>query len=488
MSTDPTLRFGWMVMLPLLALLATRATAAERHVPGDHASIQGAIDAATAGDHVVVAAGTYAEAIDLRGKAITVRSTAGAKYTTIDATGANRSVVLCTSGEGPDTVLEGFTLTGGVGTLVGFRRQGGGMYNQGSAPTVVACIFRENTISAWDFDIQGSGGGMYNESADPLVVDCVFEANALLGCSGWLNGGAGIYNDASSPTIVRCLFIDNYGNNGSGLMAVSGSHPIVASCHFRRNVATYSGGGINLTEDSSAVVTNSIFVANTAFHGAGLYGTESVFDLTNSTITANTADRVAGGLYLLSSPSASRVENCIFWQNDADQTPSASEILGELGPGPVVTTSIVTGGYAGAGNRDEDPQFVDADGPDDEFGTPDDDLRLNAASPAVDTGDTSGLPADVADLDADGDLTEPTPLDHAGAARITGGVVDLGAHEFGASVCTGDVDGNGIVEFTDLMAVLSDWGPCAGCATDLDGDGVVGFTELLDVLVGWGAC
>ena len=52
----------------------------------------------------------------------------------------------------------------------------------------------------------------------------------------------------------------------------------------------------------------------------------------------------------------------------------------------------------------------------------------------------------------------------------------------------GDVDGDGVVAFTDLLQVLADWGACPGCASDLDGDGMVGFTDLTQLLGAWGPC
>ncbi len=79
--------------------------------------IQDCIDAAMDGDECVVADGTYFENINFLGKAITVRSSDGAGVTIIDAAGMGQvSAVACTSGEGPGTVLNGFTLTGGTGT------------------------------------------------------------------------------------------------------------------------------------------------------------------------------------------------------------------------------------------------------------------------------------------------------------------------------------------------------------------------------------
>jgi CxxC motif-containing protein (DUF1111 family) len=54
--------------------------------------------------------------------------------------------------------------------------------------------------------------------------------------------------------------------------------------------------------------------------------------------------------------------------------------------------------------------------------------------------------------------------------------------------CVGDVNGDGTVEFVDLLNVLSAWGPCSDCAEDFDGDGMVGFADLLLLLSRWGDC
>jgi hypothetical protein len=54
--------------------------------------------------------------------------------------------------------------------------------------------------------------------------------------------------------------------------------------------------------------------------------------------------------------------------------------------------------------------------------------------------------------------------------------------------CPGDLDGDGIVGFPDLLIVLSMWGPCPGCPGDIDGDDIVGFPDLLIVLSTWGDC
>jgi len=81
-------------------------------VPSEQGTIQAAINAAAFGDTVLVAPGTYVENINFRGKAITVRSESGPQVTIIDGGNAD-SVVVFTSGERRDSVLNGFTLQNG---------------------------------------------------------------------------------------------------------------------------------------------------------------------------------------------------------------------------------------------------------------------------------------------------------------------------------------------------------------------------------------
>ena len=57
--------------------------------------------------------------------------------------------------------------------------------------------------------------------------------------------------------------------------------------------------------------------------------------------------------------------------------------------------------------------------------------------------------------------------------------------------CAADLDGSGAVDFADLIALLTAWGPCprlGPCQGDLGGDGSVGFSDLLTVLSAWGPC
>ncbi len=53
--------------------------------------------------------------------------------------------------------------------------------------------------------------------------------------------------------------------------------------------------------------------------------------------------------------------------------------------------------------------------------------------------------------------------------------------------CPADLDGNGAVDFDDLLRVLTAWGNKGG-PEDLDGSGTVDFGDLLIVLDSWGPC
>ncbi|MHC4804608.1 MAG: right-handed parallel beta-helix repeat-containing protein, partial [Planctomycetota bacterium] len=162
-----------------------------------YCSIQTAVVNAVDTDEIIVAPGTYFETIDFLGKAITLRSSDGAEVTTIDAQQTG-TVVTCENGEGPDTVLEGFTITGGPS----WPWLGGGMVNVSSSPTVAYCTFSGNE-GDW-------GGGMQNWSSSPTVTNCTFSGNEAY-------AGGGMRNSNSNPTVIDCTFTGNSAKYGGGM-------------------------------------------------------------------------------------------------------------------------------------------------------------------------------------------------------------------------------------------------------------------------------
>ncbi len=258
-------------------------------------TIQFAIDASVTGDEIEVSPGTYNEAIDFIGTAIRVYSSGGPDVTTIDATGLNSSVVTCNSGEDANTILEGFTITGGNAD------SGGGMYNNSSSPTVTNCNFTTNSVT-------GDGGGMYNDTSSPMVTDCTFNGNS----AG--NAGGGMHNHQSNPTATNCTFEDNEADAGGGMANYTESSPTLTNCTFRDNSAR-AAGGMNNYVNSSPTLTNCIFTGNIANDDTGGMHNHSGSNaiLTNCIFICNSAGNAGGGLQ--NAYSTTTLTNCTFIGN-----------------------------------------------------------------------------------------------------------------------------------------------------------------------------
>ena len=236
-----------------------------------------------------------------------------------------------------------------------------------------------NGAASCVIDCQHLGRGFYFGSGE--TAEAVVEGFTI--ANGRADWGGGMFNRDSSPTVTRCTFSANTTEwaDGGGMINVRSS-PTVTDCTFSGNMADWGGGMFNL--ESSPTVTQCTFSGNEADLGGGMYNWDS-------------------------SPT---VTHCILW----DDTPEEIYNRPSLPGAPTVTYSDVQGGYAGKGNINADPLFVDADGPDDTLGTQDDNLRLSGCSPCIDAGDNAAVPPGLT-----------TDLD--GNPRIFHGTVDMGAYE-----------------------------------------------------------
>ena len=61
------------------------------------------------------------------------------------------------------------------------------------------------------------------------------------------------------------------------------------------------------------------------------------------------------------------------------------------------------------------------------------------------------------------------------------------SRSFCESSCTGDVNGDGMVDVTDILAVVGAWGETGGPA-DVNGDGIVDVSDILELVGAWGPC
>jgi len=109
------------------------------HVPADQPTIQAGINAAIPGDTVLVAPGTYTGAdnkeLDLKGKAIVLRSESGAVTTSIDCELNGRGFYF-QANEGPASIVDGFTIRNGQVSGVFPDGWGAGILCLGSSPTI----------------------------------------------------------------------------------------------------------------------------------------------------------------------------------------------------------------------------------------------------------------------------------------------------------------------------------------------------------------
>ena len=359
-----SIRLAVFVLMPALAVAVPAGAVTHYVSPGQ--SIQAAIDASSNDDEIEVAPGTYNEAIRFYGKAVRLYSSDGPEVTTIDANGLSSSAVRCINGEDANTVLEGFTITGGNTSY------GGGMNNRNnSSPTVTNCTFSGNEAER--------GGGMYNgDTSSPTGTNCIFSENTTTG--DFSHGGGMCNRESSSPTVTNCTFTNNSSVHwGGGMYNDMYSHSIVTNCTFIGNISDTGGGGIG-NYRSNPTVTNCTFSDNNSPDGGGMCNNGG----SNPTVT-----------------------NCILWGDIGSEIVDNSSTT-------TVTYSDVQGGWSGTGNINANPFFV---------GAAAGNLRLSPGSPCIDKGSNAAVLSGITtDLDGrpriiDGDCDD---ID----------VVDMGAYEF----------------------------------------------------------
>ena len=195
-----------------------------------YASIQSAIDAAQAGDTILVGKGTYYENLKIKDKSLNIVSASGPDQTTIQA--ASSASVVYYEGAINGGTLNGFSTAGGAGYRGGFNQYGGGIdvanIPAGSAMDIKNCIVRDNNSRSTTF-----GGGLHI-------------------------GGGGTVN------LTNTLIRDNYAWANGGAILVEGANLVMDACTVVNNRSDYFNeqGGVSAAGNCDIQIKNSILWDN----------------------------------------------------------------------------------------------------------------------------------------------------------------------------------------------------------------------------------
>ena len=193
-------------------------------VPGDYSTIQGAIDAASSGDLICVASGTWYETLDFSGKDVIVGGSSGSGATTLDG-GGSGPVVTADSGESTSAMLHGFTVTNGD------AQYGAGIYVENSGLSLKDVVSTGNNYSGSCF-----GAGLYSSNATLAIQDSRFDANTC--DAGW---GVGAYLSGSTVTVQSTSFDQNS----------AGNHSLVYGVGLYLSGTTLSGTDLSASENEA---------------------------------------------------------------------------------------------------------------------------------------------------------------------------------------------------------------------------------------------
>jgi uncharacterized repeat protein (TIGR01451 family) len=414
-----------MLMLGPMAAMPSLVQAAELRVCASacpYPSIQAAIDAASSGDTIKVAQGTYYEnlfvtktIILLGGYSTSDWNTQGPASSTI-INGSGNSVIQVYS----NATIDNFTITGGSGYPRDDYTMGGGILIWRCAPTISNNIIQGNSAN-W-------GGGINISSSaaagQPQILHNTISGNTATSVPPWGWGGGIAVND-TSPTIRDNTISTNTAYWGGGLLLWHSVATIEDNTITDNRAQGGEGvGGAFFIEEAAPIIKNNVIARNTAqLYGDGLYiklpdplHSGSQAQIINNTIVANkySESGIHEGILVRDGISPIIRNNIIALNSYGIRAyPYGSSVYPVLSNNDVWGNSVAD--YSnlspGTGDISADPLFVNQSGGD---------YHLQRGSPCIDAGTSSDAP----NTDFDGD---PRPLDGDGNGSAQ---YDIGADEY----------------------------------------------------------
>ncbi len=323
----------------LCLILALPLPAATIHVPADHPTIQAGIDAAVNGDTVLVADGVWTgygnKELDFGGRAITVASEFGPTGCIIDCEGMGRGFTF-TGGEGPDSLIQGFTISNGN------RFTGGGIRCSASSPTITGCVITDCVAN-------GGGGGAIHcaDGAAPSIAGNTMSNNQA---DGGLGGA--IFVENASPVIEGNTITLNVAGDDGGAIHCIGSTVLISNNILDNNTAlaegdqAAGGGAISAREKCDITIEdNDINGNNGRAYGGGILVDDSTALIRENTISENQTDFRGAGIYLNESPS--QIIGNVITDNALvaidPWTAEGGGVFVRYGSGTVVTGNTISG-------------------------------------------------------------------------------------------------------------------------------------------------
>ena len=299
------------------------------------ATIQFAIERASENDTILVQPGTYFESNWLYSKNIVLASLF---ITTNDTSYINNTII---DGDSTDCTLAIYGNIDSTCKIIGFTIQNG-----------IGCVY-------------GQGGGIYIEGSNPTLENLIIKNN-----SGGTNGG-GICLNSNSNALINNVLIENNSSEYGGGIACFNSEPTLKNCTIKNNHASYNGGGLYLEMSNPILKHTSILMNSSNNEGGGLYIMDGDFLFINLSIINNIANN-GGGLYYENNNDNINpiIKNSILWDNIPQSIINLNNVS--------ITYSNIQGGWEGIGNIDLDPLFCLIDSSD---------YTLAENSPCVDTAD-----------------------------------------------------------------------------------------------------
>ena len=285
------------------------------------------------------------------GFGFTVNSSASLTLTNITVTG---STVAGTATAGSLVYVNGGTLTVGAGATLQGNTVTGGAAATGVGGAVRAASGA--TVNITDGAVITGNSASYNGGGIYLTSNSILNMTGSSVAGNTAANGGGIYtNSAASFSITDSTIVDNRASAiGGGIYSATNGTATdlrtltiansTIGTNEQPNTAGTTGGGIQVSNYTDLVVTDSSVQANTAgTNGGGIYvGTYSSLSLTGSSVQANTAGTSGGGVYVGTNSSGVTLDSTTVAGNFSAQAVNGAGGGVHVGSGTVDSPAVVT--------------------------------------------------------------------------------------------------------------------------------------------------